>query len=80
MCFAWVIVFQHHILLAKQSLSEKISHFYTLQFTQKEKQRQNTWLLIHLDDYRPLNRASCWLLQTTSQMCGAVYFSGLRQP
>ena len=35
------------------------------------------WLFIYLDDYRPLICASDRLLQTTSQICGSIYFSDL---
>ena len=74
MCFAWVIgefrIFQHHIHFAKQTLLEKpVSDTSSILF-----ERKNTWLFIHLDDYRPLNRASDGLLQTTNQMRGTLYF------
>ena len=81
MCFAWFIgdfrVFQHHTPLTKQTLSEITSLLYTLQFMQKWKEKN--WVFIYLDDYRPLIRAFDWLLQTTSQTRGTVYFSDLQR-
>ena len=72
----WVFrVFQHHTPITMQTPSEMISLRYALQFKLKLKEKK---MAIYLDDYRPLIRASVWLLQTTCQMCGTVYFSDLR--
>ena len=64
LCIAWFIrefrVFQHHTFLTRQTLSEMINLLYTFQFMQKWKEKM--WLSIYLDDYRPLARASDWLL------------------
>ena len=66
--------------LTQQTLSEMISLWYTLQFTQhwKKKGEKLNWLFIYFDDYRPLICASDWLLQTTHQIRRSVYFSDLR--
>ena len=76
-CFAWFLVefrvFQHHTPLTKQTLSEMISLWYALQFTEHWNEKENLdWLFTYLDDHRPLIR------QTTSQIRGSVYFSDLR--
>ena len=44
-------------------------------YARKKKRKKKKWLFIHLEDYRPLNRASYWLLQITSQMRGTLYVS-----
>ena len=77
--FAWSLgefrVFQHHTPLPQQTQSEMISLWYNLQFTQhrKRKKEKLNWLFIYLDDYRPLIRASDWLLKTTNQIYIYIY-------
>ena len=58
--FAWFLrkfrVVQHHTPLPQQTLSDMISLWYTIHFTQhRKKNGKLKWLLIYLDDYWQLS-------------------------